>query len=158
MYNCRFFDGSVYAAQINNYCWARFPRGSSIASAAVLEATGKPAWCRPSPARPTCWPPAALSLPFTRYDFDGTNPVDADLPDGQLVESFDWVDDNTIICNDYTSGNRKRLYLVDVTAESVCPDQEHHLECRRVRHKRPREHPHSQCARGPDGHQLRLLR
>ena len=27
MYNCRFFDGSVYAPQINNYCWARFPQG-----------------------------------------------------------------------------------------------------------------------------------
>jgi len=32
MYNPRFFDGSVYAPQINNYCWGRFSRGTSIPS------------------------------------------------------------------------------------------------------------------------------
>jgi hypothetical protein len=54
-------------------------------------------------------------VPFTRYDLDGTHPVDsASFPDGEKSESFDWVDNNTIICNDY-GANKQRLYLVDVT-------------------------------------------
>jgi hypothetical protein len=117
MYNCRFFDGSVYAPQINNYCWARFPRGSSIPSAAAKDRQTRMI----SPFRGAYSSTYLLAsggtlLPFTRYDFDGTNPVNADPPGAHLVESFDWVDNDTIICNDYGS-NKKRLHLVDVTAE-----------------------------------------
>jgi hypothetical protein len=55
---------------------------------------------------------------FSRYDFGGTNRVDANTPDLQTAEGFDWVDDNTIIYTVYLpSGSRKLLYLVDVVAE-----------------------------------------
>ncbi len=115
MYNCRFFDGSVYAPQINNYCWARFPRGSSIPSA--WDTTRQTRMVSPIPGSTYLLASGGTLQPYTRYDFDGTNPVDAGFPDAQLSESFDWVDNNTIIATDYTSGNRGRLYLVDVTAE-----------------------------------------
>ncbi len=115
MYNCRFFDGSVYAAQINNYCWARFPRGSSTPSA--WDTTRQTRMVSPIPGTTYLLASGGTLVPYTRYDFDGTNPQDAAFPDGQLSESFDWVDNDTIIATDYTSGNRGRLYLVDVTAE-----------------------------------------
>ena len=40
-----------------------------------------------------------------------------DAVDSQRVDTFDWVDDDTIITVDGTSPNRSRLYLVDVTAD-----------------------------------------
>ncbi len=118
MYNPRFFGGTVYAPQINNYCWGSFPRGSSIPSAAVLEATRQTRMVSPIPGTSYLLANGGTLVPWTRYDLDGRNPVDSpSFPDGQLSESFDWVDNDTIICTDYTSGNRRRLYLVDVTAE-----------------------------------------
>ncbi len=115
MYNCRFFDGNVYAAQINNYCWARFPRGCTTPSAVATDRQTR--MVSHIPGSTYLLASGGTLVPYTRYDLDGTNPVDADFPDGQLSESFDWVDDNTIVCTDYTSGNRQRLYLVDVTAD-----------------------------------------
>jgi hypothetical protein len=115
MYNPRFFDGSVFAPQINIYCWGSFPRGSSVPSAAVLEATRQTRMVSPIPGTSYLLASGGSLVPFTRYNLDGTNPVDSpSFPDGEKAESFDWVDDNTIICNDYGS-NKKRLYLVDVT-------------------------------------------
>ncbi len=58
----------------------------------------------------------ASSTTWTRYNIDGTNPQTVESVDSQQVESFDWVDDDTIIHNVYTSGNRRRLYLADVVA------------------------------------------
>lgn len=60
---------------------------------------------------------ASLSTTMSRYDFDGSNRVDTPFPSAQTVEGYDWVDEDTIICTSYTSGNRVNLYLVDVTAE-----------------------------------------
>ena len=37
--------------------------------------------------------------------------------DDQLVEGFDWADDENIICTDYLGGNRNRLYLAKVTVD-----------------------------------------
>ena len=55
---------------------------------------------------------------FTRYDFDGQTPVVDFVPDDQAAESFDWVDENTIIYTTYSpSANRKRLSLAQVIAE-----------------------------------------
>jgi hypothetical protein len=115
MYNCRFFGDSVFGPQINYYCWASFPRGSSVPSAAVLEASRQTRMVSPIPGSTYLLASGGSLVPFTRYDLDGANPVDsASFPDGEKAESFDWVDENTIICNDYGS-NKKRLYLVDVT-------------------------------------------
>ena len=54
---------------------------------------------------------------FTRYNWDGSNPVRINAVDDQRMDTFDWVDDDTIIATDGTTGNRARLYLVDVTAD-----------------------------------------
>ena len=50
---------------------------------------------------------------FSRYDFDGQNRVDVEVPGGgQGAEGFDWVDDQTIIYTIYNpSANRRRLAL-----------------------------------------------
>jgi hypothetical protein len=58
----------------------------------------------------------AYSTTFTRYNSDGSNPQAVNFVDSQAVESFDWVDNDTLICNDYSSGNRSRLYLAKVVA------------------------------------------
>jgi hypothetical protein len=60
---------------------------------------------------------AALNALFSRYNMETYERVDAAAPDNQTVEGFDWVDDDTIICTSYTSGNRRRLYLATVVAE-----------------------------------------
>lgn len=124
MYNPRFFDGNIFACQINWNCFARYPSGSSIISAGDLCGTNTP------PRGPRMLSPmrgafsstymvgsGGTANVFTRWNWDATNPQDVTFPDGQLTESFDWVDNDTIIVTDYTSGNRRRLYLVDVTAE-----------------------------------------
>ncbi len=115
MYNPRFFDGSVYAPQINAYCWGSFHRGSSIPTAAVVEATRQTRMLSPIPGTSYLLANGGTLVPWTRYNLDGSNPVDsASFPDGQTSECFDWVDNNTVVCTDYSSGNRRRLYLVDV--------------------------------------------
>jgi hypothetical protein len=118
MYNPRFFNGDIYAVQINTYCFARYPSGSSIPSLAVAETTAQTRMVAPFPgALSTTYLLASGGTlsPFIRYNFDGNNPVEAAFPDGEKVESFDWVGNNTIICTDYT--NKRRLYLVNVTAQ-----------------------------------------
>ena len=123
MYNPRFFDGYIFASQINWNCFACYPSGSSIIVAGALTGTNTPTRGprMMSPFRGAYrWTyllgSGGTANVFTRWNWDATNPQDVTFPDGQLTESFDWVDDDTIICTDYTSGNRKRLYLVDVTA------------------------------------------
>ena len=117
MYNPRVFDGNVFASQINWSCFGRYPWGSPTFSAGALEPARGARML--SPFRGAFSSTYMLGsggtlASFTRYNWDGTNPQDAPFPDGQLTEGFDWVDNDTIISTDYTSGNRKRLYLVDV--------------------------------------------
>ena len=119
MYNSRLIDGNVYAAQINFCCFGRYQWGSTALSAGTLEPTRTARMVAPfrgassSTYMLAC---GGLLTSFTRYDWNGSNPQDALFPDSQATESFDWVDDDTIISTDYTSGNRKRLYLVEVAA------------------------------------------
>src|SRR5664279_3352243 len=119
MYNPRFSDGNIYAVQINFPCFGRYPSGSSTISAGVVEttrATRMVSSFRGAYSSTYMLASGGNAALFTRYDFDGTNPQDVTSIDTQEVESFDWVNSGTIICTDYTSGNRKRLYLVNVTA------------------------------------------
>jgi hypothetical protein len=62
---------------------------------------------------------ATLIPTITRYnsDFWAFNPVPVNAIDDQVVESFDWVDDDTMISTCYLSGQRKKLYLTDVATE-----------------------------------------
>jgi hypothetical protein len=59
----------------------------------------------------------AATTTFTRYDWDGNNPVSIDSPPILTVDAFDWANDDTIIYAIYTSGDRNRLYLADVVAD-----------------------------------------
>jgi hypothetical protein len=126
MYNPRFFDGKIYANQINTPCFGRYPAGS-VTAEMVVNNSGDLALEHRMVApfrgalRSTYMigssSAAASTTTFTRYDFDGNNPVIADSPDGLTVDAFDWVDDDTIIYAIYTSGNRNKLCLADVVAE-----------------------------------------
>jgi hypothetical protein len=60
----------------------------------------------------------ATTTTFSRYDFDGANRVDVNVPGQyQTTEGFDWVDENTILYTTYSPpANRRRLSLARVTA------------------------------------------
>ena len=128
MYNPRFFDGKIYANQINIgvACFGRYPIGSTLAEMLVnsssdnalehrmvapFRGANKSAYILGSGSA------SGPATKFTRYNYDGTSPLSIDAPDLQLADSFDWVDESTIIYSDYTSGNRKRLCLASVVAE-----------------------------------------
>jgi hypothetical protein len=127
MFNSRYFDGFVYVDQVNpgTQGLGRYASGWGTAlmlldNRSVLEhrmvapfrGTNSTTYLigSSSGATPT-------TTTFSRYDFQGSNRVDVASPSGQIVEGFDWVDENTIIHTSYTSGNRKNLYLVHVVAE-----------------------------------------
>ena len=122
MFNPRFFDGDIYANQINNPCFGRYPSGSSTPEVVVNNAGNLAREHRMvAPFRGAyrtsymlgSSSATAAATNFTRYDFDGNNPVTVNVPDGLLADAFDWADDNTIIYAIY-SGNRNRLYLATV--------------------------------------------
>jgi hypothetical protein len=136
-YNPRYFDGEIYATQLSDATYRCFGRFDSTTGQylgggipAVNEhrmigrlrgpggstyVMGTSGWdgVNPPPATPVFVPT------FTRYDFDysASNPVPVNSIDDQVVESFDWVDDNTMISTCYMSGQRKKLYLTDVVTE-----------------------------------------
>jgi hypothetical protein len=131
MFNPRYFGGKTYANQINEPCFGRYAAGSVIPEVAIDNST-----LHTNEHRMVLGFPGAYSstymigsssgngiggtfttTTFTRYNWDGSNPVVINSVDNQRVDTFDWADDDTIITIDYTSPNRSRLYLVDVTAE-----------------------------------------
>ena len=126
MFNPRFFDGDIYANQINNPCFGRYHSGSGTLEV-VVNNTANPLLQHRMVApfrgadRSTYMlgssSGAGPTTTLSRYDFDGSNRLDITAPDSQTVEGFDWVDDDTIIFTCYYgSGNQKLLYLADVTA------------------------------------------
>jgi hypothetical protein len=125
-FNPRIFDGNNFVNQINTPMgFGRYPSGSGSPSV-VVNNTSIPLEHRMvAPFRgadSTAYmigsgSGAMLNTTFSRYDFDGSNRVDAVNPAGLTAEGFDWVDDNTIIYTIYSSGSRNRLYLSDVVVE-----------------------------------------
>ena len=127
MFNPRFFDGDIYANQINNPCFGRYHAGSGTPEVVVnnrgilggehrmvapFRGTNQSTYLLGSSSG------AGPSTTLSRYDFDGNNRWDIAAPDGQTVEGFDWVGDHTIIFTCYYgSANQKRLYLADVAAQ-----------------------------------------
>ena len=131
MYNPRYFDGEIYATQISGdayRCFGRYAAGSrAFLGGAIppvnehrmlgrLRGTGGLNYFLATSGVQSDM--ATFSPTFTRYDLDysASNPVAVNSIDNQVVESFDWVDDNTMISTCYVSGQRKKLYLTDVTA------------------------------------------
>ena len=132
-YNPRYFDGNIYTTQLSDSTYRCFGYYDGASRAFLggaipyinehrmlgrlrgtdgltyLMATG--GWNGDAPA--------TYSPTYTRYNSDlwALNPVTANSIDDQVVESFDWVDDNTMISTCYMSGQRKKLYLTDVTTE-----------------------------------------
>ena len=126
MFNPRFFDGKIYANQINNPCFGRYPAGTLTPEAVVNNSGNNSLEHRMvAPFRGTnrstymlaSSSAAVGTITFTRYGWDGNNPVSIDSPPALTVDAFDWVDDDTIIYAIYTSGSRSKLYLADVVAE-----------------------------------------
>lgn len=125
MFNPRFFDGDLYVSQINTPAFGRYRSGSSRPLLTV-DNSGIPLEHRMiAPFRgdqATTYllgSSGAATTTFSRYDFDGQNRVDGEVPgDGQAAEGFDWVDAQTIIYTTYNpSTSRKRLALARVDAE-----------------------------------------
>jgi hypothetical protein len=126
MFNPRFFDGDIYANQINNPCFGRYHSGSGTPELLVNNTANPLLQHRMvAPFRGAYQSTYLLgsssgagpTTTLSRYDFDGNNRLDITAPDSQTVEGFDWVDDNTIIFTCYYgSENQKRLYLADVAA------------------------------------------
>src|SRR5688572_14660961 len=129
MYNPRFFDGDLYANQINTPGFGRYPSGS-IVPALVVNSTSEHRMVAPfrgaNRAVYLLGASGATTTTLSRYDFNGENRVDVEVPGvAQTTEGFDWVDENTIIYTTYNpSANRRRLSLGRVEAEpfSVTPD------------------------------------
>jgi hypothetical protein len=125
MYNPSFFDGNIYANQINTPAFGRYRSGATRPSLTV-DNTAIPLEHRMvAPFRGTNSTTYLLAASgvttttFSRYDFNGQNRVDVDVPGGgQAADSFDWVDADTIIYTTYEpSANRTRLALAKVVAE-----------------------------------------
>ena len=125
-FNPRIFDGNNFVNQINTPMgFGRYPSGSPFSSV-VVNNTGIPMEHRMvAPFRGLnsstymigSGSGATLSTTFTRYDFDGNNPVSVPNPAGLTAEGFDWVNSAAIIHTVYTSGSRKRLHLATVVAQ-----------------------------------------
>ncbi len=127
MFNPRFFDGDVYANQINTPAIGRYAQGSSTPEF-MMESVEHRIIAPFRGAHRTRYilgGSSAATTAFSRYDFDGQNRIEAPVPEGQSTETFDWVDENTIIyCIYNPSDNRRRLALATVDAEpfAVTPD------------------------------------
>lgn len=121
-YNPRLFDGSIFATQITVPGFARYA-GDPLTP--ELLSPGAPEHRMVAPFRGASSgvyllaASGASTSTFSRYDFAGGNGFDVPVPgSGQAAESFDWVDDNTIIYTTYNpSANRRRLSLAKVVAE-----------------------------------------
>jgi len=123
-YNGRIYGDFNYVSQINtgSESIARFAWGGT--SAIQQKASGAPEHRMNAPfagASPAYVLAAggASNSNLSRYDFSNyANRVDVAAPSGAgIVESFDWVDANTIIADSYQSGQRNRLYLMDIVAD-----------------------------------------
>jgi hypothetical protein len=126
MFNARLFDDRIFANQINNPCFGRYLWGSNTAEVLInnngnnLLEHRMVAPFRGSTRLTYMLASSSAAAPtttFTRYDWDGNNPLGMDTPDVLSADAFDWVDNDTIVYAIYTSGNRTKLYLADVTAE-----------------------------------------
>ena len=106
MYNPRFFDGKIYANQINIPCFGRYASGSSTPEVVVNNSANLDLEHRMvAPFRGAqsstyligSSAAGGVTTTFTRYNFDGTSPTSVDTPDSLKADAFDWVDDNTLI-------------------------------------------------------------
>lgn len=129
MFNPRIFDGNVYVNQVNVPAFGIYPLNSAVPST-IVYSTSEHRMVAPfrgdNQALYLFGASGAATTVFSRYDANGENRVDVDVPgEGQTSEGFDWVDQDTIIYTTYNpSANRKRLSLATVTAEpfAVTPD------------------------------------
>ena len=129
MYNPRYFDGAIYANQINTPAFGRYPAASIVPSFVM---SGMPEHRMIAPFRGATsslyilGASGATTTTLSRYDANGENPIEASVPgDAQTTEGFDWVDESTVIYTTYNpSANRRRLSLAHVEAEpfAVTPD------------------------------------
>ncbi|HPY32112.1 MAG TPA: hypothetical protein PLT00_06630 [Verrucomicrobiota bacterium] len=132
MFNPRYADGDIYANQIGAIgvaCFGRYPSGGGTATLLVnppshefrmvIPFRGAYANTYLLCSGGTDWGGNNYNT-FTRLDYNHneySSYAEVQFVDDQLVEGFDWADDENIICTDYLGGNRNRLYLAKVTAD-----------------------------------------
>ena len=129
MFNPRYFDGDVYVTRINTPAFGRYRSGSpeirmSVDNTSINWEHRMVAAFRGANSTVYLLGSSGANTTttlFTRYDFNGENPVDEPVPgDGQGAEGFDWVDENTIIYSTYNpSSSRRRVGLAQVQAEPL---------------------------------------
>lgn len=125
-YNVRLFGDYVYASQINtgSQSIARYLWGSATPlqerSFGAPEHRMNAPFPGANPSYVLAAGGASDNVNLSRYDISNyASRVDVSAPSGAgMINSFDWVDENTIIASSYTSGNRNKLYLIDITADS----------------------------------------
>ena len=134
-YNPRYFDGEIYATQISGdafRCFGRYLSGSGTFLEGAIPPVNEHRMIGrhrgPGGTNYVLGSGGAIGAnmatfasTFTRYDSDlyASNPLAVDTIDTEVVESFDWVDNNTIISTCYISGQRNKLYLTDMTADPL---------------------------------------
>lgn len=122
-YNARIFGDYNYATQIGaSAAIARFPANGTEAVQESAHGVPEHRMNAPFPGDSAAYVLAAggaSNTRLSRYDFSNyANRSDVLAPSGAgSVESFDWVDADTIIANSYDSGKRKNLYLMDINAD-----------------------------------------
>jgi hypothetical protein len=122
IFNPRYFDGDVFANQINVPAFGRYAAGSTVPT---FVTSGMQEHRMVAPFRGAnstfyiLGASGATTTTLTRYDASGLNPVEVAVPgEAQTTEGFDWVDENTVIYTTYNpSANRRRLSLAHVEAE-----------------------------------------
>jgi hypothetical protein len=132
IYNPRYFDGDIYATSLAGDAYRCFGRWDSVTGkylggaipsvnehrmVGLLRGTGGLNYFLGTGG--VMGDTVTFVPSFTRYDLDyyASNPMTVTSIDSQVVETFDWVDDNTMISTCYVSGQRKKLYLTDVVAD-----------------------------------------
>ncbi len=123
-YNARIFGDDNYVTQIgaSPASIARFPANGTAAVQESAHGAPEHRMNAPFPGDSPDYVLAsggASNTNLSRYDFSNyANRSDVLAPSGVgIVESFDWIDADTIIANSYTSGNRTNLYLMDINAD-----------------------------------------
>ena len=125
-YNARIFGDYNYVTQINapNASIARFPANGTAVVQESTQGSFEHRMNAPFSGDIPAYVLAAggnSNANLSRYDFSNyanrSDVVAPSVADAVIVESFDWVDADTIIANSYSSGKRNNLYLMDIQAD-----------------------------------------
>ena len=135
-YNPRHFSNANFVLQINNAGTLRYPVATDEAEAVVsfAEQTEARMFSPMDGGNSTDWLLLAGGVDqgqFSRLPYDAEDGEDREFsgPEDHEPNSFDWVDNDTIIYSSYEY--RDQLFLADVSADPFSGHAEHELGTRR---------------------------